>query len=116
MYSDVVRSLSPEALESYNDAKYILTFIDDFSHFTFIYFLTWKNEVFITLKRFKTFIEMKIECKIKTLHSDREGEFIFLEMKAFLEEEGIIYEKTALYTLQSNSITKKFNHIPLESE
>src|SRR5208337_3326729 len=116
VYSDVVRPLSPEALGSYDGAKYVLIFIDDFSHFAFIYFLTPKNEVFITFKRFKTFIEMKIECKIKTLHSDRGGEFISLEMKAFLEEEGIIHEKTALYTLQSNGVTKRFNHTLLEGE
>src|SRR5271169_329089 len=116
IYSDVVRPLSPEALGSYNGAKYILTFIDDFSCFTFVYFLTWKNEIFVTFKRFKTFIEMKIECKIKTLHSDRGGEFISLEMKAFLEEEGIIYKKTAPYTPQSNGVTERFNRTLLEGE
>src|SRR5208282_2822594 len=116
MYSDVVGPLSPEALGSYDGAKYVLTFIDDFSCFTFIYFLTLKNEVFVTFKRFKTFIETKIECKIKTLHSDRGGEFISLEMKAFLEEEGIVHEKTVLYTLLSNRVTERFNHTLLEGE
>src|SRR5271169_3692134 len=116
MYSDIVGPLSPEALGFYNGAKYVLTFIDDFSHFAFIYFLAWKNEVFVIFKRFKIFIETKIECKIKTLHSDRGGEFISLEMKAFLEEEGIVHEKTALYTLQSNGVTERFNCTLLEGE
>src|SRR5208282_943468 len=116
MYSDVVGPLLPEALGSYDGAKYVLTFIDDFSCFVFIYFLPWKNEVFITFKRFKTFIETKIKCKIKTLHSDRGGEFISLEMKAFLEEEGIVHEKTAPYTPQSNGVAERFNHTLLEGE
>src|SRR5271169_1260201 len=116
VYSDVVGPFSPEALGSYDGAKYVLTFIDDFSCFAFVYFLTWKNEIFITFKRFKTFIEMKIESKIKTLYSDRGGKFISLEMKAFLEEEGIIHEKTAPYTPQSNGVTERFNHTLLESE
>ena len=116
IYSDIVRPLSPEALGSYDGVKYILTFIDDFSHFIFVYFLTQKNEVFVTFKRFKTFIEMKIKCKIKTLHWDRGGEFISLEMKAFLEEEGIIHKKTAPYTLQSNRVAERFNHTLLESK
>src|SRR5208282_5632299 len=116
MYSDVVGPLSPEALGSYDGAKYVLTFIDNFSCFTFIYFLIWKNEVFVTFKRFKTFIEIKIECKIKTLHSDRGGEFISLEMKAFLKEEGIVHEKTAPYIPQSNGVTERFNCTLLEGE
>ena len=84
--------------------------------FAFVHFLTKKNEAFSTFKGFKALIENKLERRIKTLHTDRGGEFISLEMKAFLEEEGIVYEKTAPYSPQSNGIAERFNRTLLEGE
>ena len=70
MHSDLIRLLSPEASETYYSVKYILTFIDDYSRFTFVYFLDKKNKVFSTFKRCKVFIEKKLGLKIKIIYMD----------------------------------------------
>src|SRR5208282_6027102 len=116
IHSDLGGPLSPEASGSYHGAKYVLTFIDDHSCFAFVHFLSKKDEVFMTFKGFKAHLEKKLSRKIKILHTDRGGEYISLEMKDFLDEEGIVHEKITLYSPQSNSIGERFNRTLLEGE
>jgi len=54
---------------------YYVTFIDDFSTNTWIYFLKKKSEVFCRFKEFKALVENQIEKKIKVLRTNNGGEF-----------------------------------------
>ena len=42
---------------SMNRVRYVLTFLDDFSRYTWVYFLRKKSEVFEHLKDFKALVE-----------------------------------------------------------
>ena len=42
---------------SFSGAQYVLTFIDDFSRRTWVYFLKYKSDVFDSFRIFKTFVE-----------------------------------------------------------
>ena len=50
-----------------NQGHYILTFIDDFSRYTWVYFLHHKNEVLDKFLAFKTHVEQKLRKAIKFL-------------------------------------------------
>jgi hypothetical protein len=52
---------------------YYLSFIDDYSRKTWIYFLKSKDKVFSKFKEFKVLIENLSERKIKILRSDNGG-------------------------------------------
>jgi hypothetical protein len=54
---------------------YYLSFIDDYSRKTRVYFLKSKDEVFRKFKEFKALIENLSERKIKILRSDNGGEY-----------------------------------------
>ena len=54
---------------------YYVSFIDDFSHKTWIYLLKGKSEVFSKFKEYKALVEKQTDKKIKTLQSDNGGEF-----------------------------------------
>ena len=54
---------------------YYVSFIDDFSRKTWIYFMKNKDEVFSKFKEFKALIKNDTEKKIKTIRSDNGGEF-----------------------------------------
>ena len=60
---------------------YYVSFIDDFSKKTWIYFMKNKDEVFSKFKEFKSLIENHTEKKIKTFRSDNGGEFTSNEFK-----------------------------------
>jgi hypothetical protein len=56
---DLIHSdlMSPFPHPSIKKERFVLIFVDDFSHFTWIYFLRKKFEVFQHLKDFKTLVE-----------------------------------------------------------
>jgi transposase InsO family protein len=68
---------------------YYVSFIDDFSHKTWIYFLKTKSEVFNKFKEFKALVENISEKKIKILRSDNGGEFTSDDFKAFCKKLGL---------------------------
>ena len=65
----------------------ILSFIDDYSRYTYVFPLKTKDEAFETFKTYKAEVENKLSLKIKSIRSDRGGEylksnFIFVKKKA----------------------------------
>jgi hypothetical protein len=76
----------PMSTTSLSKYVYYLSFIDDFSRKTWIYFLKYKSEVFNKFKEFKVLVENISEKKINILRSDNGGEFTLDEFKAFCKE------------------------------
>jgi hypothetical protein len=72
IHSDVCGPTPSTSLSGY---AYYVSFIDDYSCKTWVYFLKSKYEVFGKLKEFKALIENLSEGKIKILRSDNGGEY-----------------------------------------
>ena len=72
VHSDVCGPMSSSSLSGY---VYYVSFIDDFSRKTWIYFLKGKSEVFSKFKEYKALVENQTDRKIKTLQSDNGEEF-----------------------------------------
>lgn len=70
-------------------ARYVLTFIDDYSRWTIVRFIQKKSEVLQAFKKFKNLIEKQTGQKIKYLQSDNGREFCNDEFNKFLKKEGI---------------------------
>ena len=84
----------PSSLSGY---VYYVSFIDDFSRNTWIYFLKSTDGVFSKFKEFKSLIENQTEKKIKTFRSDNGREFTSDEFKELCREMGIKMEFTTPY-------------------
>ena len=78
VHPDVCVPVSATSLSGY---VYYVSFIDDYSRRTWIYFLKGKDEVLEIFKKFKALVENLSENNIKTLISDNEGEFTSNEFK-----------------------------------
>ena len=74
------------SVESLGGSRYFLLFTDDFTRMSWIYFLKYKYETFENFKKLKSFVERKSGCRIKTLRTDRGGEFMSKEFCSFCEE------------------------------
>ena len=112
MHSDVCGPMTATSLSEY---VYYVSFIDDFSHKTWIYFLKGKNEVFSKFKEFKALVENLSEKKIKIFRSDNGGEFTSGEFKAFCKEVGIKRELSTAYNPQQNGVVEKKNRTIMEA-
>ena len=80
MHSD---AFGPVLVPSLGKYVYYVSFIDDFSRNTWIYFLKKKSEVFDRFKEFKALVENQTEKKIKVLRIDNGGEFCSKEFEEF---------------------------------
>ena len=78
--------MSSSSLSGY---AYYVSFIDDFSSKTWIYFMNNKDEVFSKFKEFKALIENHTEKKIKTFRSDSGGEFIRIPQSNMPKDMGL---------------------------
>jgi transposase InsO family protein len=69
--------------------RYVLTFINDYSHYTWVYFLRQKFKVFYHIKDFKALVETQNGKKIKILHTDNGGDHINKDVQNLCREDGI---------------------------
>nr|GEW57612.1 hypothetical protein [Tanacetum cinerariifolium] len=84
--------------------KYCLVITDDFSRFTWVFFLATKDETSRILKSFITKIENLVEKKIKIIRCDNGIEFKNRVMNEFCEEKGIKREFSMARTPQQNRV------------
>ncbi|GJV30881.1 zinc finger, CCHC-type containing protein [Tanacetum coccineum] len=95
-------------------ASYFITFTDEFSRYGYVYLLKHKQEVFETFKVFQKEVENQLEKTIKSLRSDRRGEYTSQEFLDHLKEHGIIGNRTPLYTPQHNGVSERRNRYLLD--
>ena len=98
-------------INSLSGYAYYVSFIDDFSRKTWIYFMKNKDEVFSKFKEFKALIKNHTEKKIKTIRSDNGGEFTSNEFKELCKEAGIKREFSTPYNPQQNGVVERKNRI-----
>jgi hypothetical protein len=113
IHSDV---FGPVPVPSLGKSVYYVSFIDDFSRNTWIYFLRKKFEVFDKFKEFKALVENQTEKKIKVLRTDNGGEFCGNEFEEFCKKCGIARQKTTPYTPQQNGVAERMNKTLMEKE
>ncbi|RDX94009.1 hypothetical protein CR513_23663, partial [Mucuna pruriens] len=92
-------------IPTHGDSRYFITFIDDFSRKTWVYFL--KSEACDAFKSFKAFVEKQSGCRIKALRTDRGQEY--LACADFFDQHGIQHQLTTRYTPQQNGVAERKN-------
>jgi hypothetical protein len=104
----------PIAYISIGGSKYCLIIVDDYSRFTWVFFLQEKSQTQETLKRFLRRAQNKFRLRIKKIRSDNGTEFKKSQIEGFLEEEGIKHEFSSPYTPQQNGVVERKNRTLLD--
>jgi transposase InsO family protein len=99
----------PVAYLSITRSKYGLVIVDDYTCFTWVFFLQDKGKTQGTLKRFLRQAQNEFDLRIKKIRSDNSTKFKNLQVEEYLEEEGIKHEFYALYTPQQNIVVERKN-------
>ena len=74
-----------------------------------MYLLKSKSEVFTCFKSFHAMVRTQFDSNIKILHSDNGTEYIDKSFRAFLDDNGILFQTTCVGTPQQNGVVEHLN-------
>ncbi|GKB84029.1 putative ribonuclease H-like domain-containing protein [Tanacetum coccineum] len=94
---------------------YCLVVTDDYSRFTWVFFLATKDETSGILKSFITGIENLVDHKVKVIRCDNGIEFKNREMNQFYEMKGILRQFSVARTPQQNGVAERRNKTLIEA-
>ena len=89
----------PTQYTSISGNKYGFVIVDDYTRYTWVFFLVDKSDVFATFKSFVKGIHNEFEITIKKVRSDNRKEFDNTNIEAYCDEIGK-YEVSTTYTPQ----------------
>ncbi|GJW50521.1 putative ribonuclease H-like domain-containing protein [Tanacetum coccineum] len=105
----------PTFVSSLMNKKYCLVVTDDYSRFTWVFFLASKDETSGILKNFITEIENLVDKKVKIIRCDNGTEFKNRVMNEFCEQKGIKREYSVARTPQQNGVAERRNRTLIEA-
>ena len=111
IHSDIC---GPMQVASKGGSRYMLTFTDDFSRYTTVYFLKNKSEVLSKFKEHVNLVENQ-NGKVKVLRSDNGREYMSHNFANYCAEKGILHEFTSPYCPEQNGVAECLNRTILEA-
>lgn len=93
------------AITSVGGFKYYISFLDDFSRFTWIYLLKRKSDVEHAFFLFQKHVERHLDAKICVFQFDWGGEY--RRLSPHLANQGIQHHATCPHTSQQNGIAER---------
>nr|GEV27307.1 hypothetical protein [Tanacetum cinerariifolium] len=106
LHMDIFR---PTFVKSLNKKSYCLVVLDDYSWFSWVFFLATKDETSTILKTFITGIENQINHKVKIIRSDNRTEFKNHDLNQFYRMKGVKREFSVARTPQQNGVAERKN-------
>ncbi|GJT86416.1 putative ribonuclease H-like domain-containing protein [Tanacetum coccineum] len=105
----------PTFLKSIMGKMYCLLVTDDYSRFSWVFFLAKKDETCGILKDFITGTENQLDHKVKIIRCDNGTEFKNYEMNQFCGVKGIKREFSNARTPQQNRVAERKNRTFIEA-
>jgi len=104
----------PAPVESINHKRYYVSFTDDYSRYTKVYFLHTKDETFDSYRAFEAWLSTQYNAKIRRLRSDRGGEYLSTEFSEYLKKAGTVRNLTVHDTPEHNGVAERLNRTLLD--
>ncbi|GJT91502.1 retrovirus-related pol polyprotein from transposon TNT 1-94 [Tanacetum coccineum] len=105
----------PMRVASINGKKYILVIVDDFSRYTWVYFLCSKDETPEIIKKFIAPAQLNYKAKVCKIRTDNGTEFESTSLKAHYEKLGIMQQFSIARTPQQNGVVERHNRTLVEA-
>lgn len=106
IHSDVS---GPFSTKSLGGKLYYVTFIDEYSRYIEVKFITHKHEVEDAVKEFIKRVERQTEKKVKIFKSDNGGEYISKSLIGFFKSVGIKIENSIPRIHETNGLAERTN-------
>mmetsp|Transcript_14864 Transcript_14864/g.25335 ORF Transcript_14864/g.25335 Transcript_14864/m.25335 type:complete len:1270 (-) Transcript_14864:150-3959(-) len=95
--------------QSFSGMKYLISFTDDYSRYTKVYFMNNKKEVFSKLKCYLNEIFRHNGKKTKFIKSDNGMEYKQTKVKNILQKYNVKQIFTTVYSPQQNGVAERIN-------
>ncbi|GKB19056.1 putative ribonuclease H-like domain-containing protein, partial [Tanacetum coccineum] len=105
----------PIVIRSIKHKVYYLVVTDDYSRFSWVFFLATKDETSEILQNFIKDIENQLDYKVKIIRSDNGTEFKNKELNQFCQNKGIHREFSVARTPQQNGVAERKNRTLIEA-
>ena len=104
----------PPSYDSLGGRRYCLVIVDDYTRYTWVFFLKTKDETQETFISFAKEAQRQHQCEIMAIRSDNGTEFKNYTMDEFLSDEGIKHQFSVAYTPQQNGVAERKNRTLIE--
>jgi transposase InsO family protein len=101
---------------SISENTYCLIVVDDYSRYTWVFFLSDKSNIFSIFNGFAKRAKNEFEFKVKKIRSDNGIEFNNSWIGDYCYEKGIKHEFSAKYTLDQNGVVERKNQTLIDME
>ncbi|GJW81408.1 putative ribonuclease H-like domain-containing protein [Tanacetum coccineum] len=112
LYMDLFGHVS---IESINKKRYCLVVTDDFSRFSWVFFLATKDEIFEILCNLIIGLEKQLNHHVKIIRCGNGTEFKNYIMNELCSKKGIKREFSIARTLQQNGVAERKNRTLIET-
>ena len=106
--------IGPMPMEPRSHARYILTFIDNYTGYALLSFLQVKLDCLSNFCNMVSWAETFNGHALASMHLDQGGEFMGQEFQMFLTSKGITHQTSVPHTPQQNGHAERFNQTILE--
>nr|GEZ52084.1 retrovirus-related Pol polyprotein from transposon TNT 1-94 [Tanacetum cinerariifolium] len=94
--------------------KYILVIVNDYSRYTWVYFLHSKDEIPEIIKKFIAQAQLNYKAKVCKIRTNNDTEFKNATLKAHYEKLGIMQQFSTARTPQQNGVVERRNRTLVE--
>ncbi|GJZ75291.1 retrovirus-related pol polyprotein from transposon TNT 1-94 [Tanacetum coccineum] len=99
----------PMRVESIIGKKYILVIVDDYSRYTWVYFLRTKDEAPDMIINFMNQIQRNLKAQILKIRTDNGTELKNEKLRSFYAKLGIVHHTSTAQTPQQNGVVEQRN-------
>ena len=89
-------------IQSLSGIKYYVLFLDQYSHFLWVYPMRYKHETFSKFLHFSNYVKTQFGTNIKSLQCDNGGEFNNSKFHDFFANNGMTFRFFCSHTSQQN--------------
>lgn len=94
---------------SNSGSRYFVSFIDDYTRHSWVYFVKKKSQTPQVIDDFLTMVKTQYKAEVKAFASDNGGEYVNDQTKTIFRKRGITHRKSPPYQHESNGIPERWN-------
>nr|GFB50806.1 retrovirus-related Pol polyprotein from transposon TNT 1-94 [Tanacetum cinerariifolium] len=105
----------PMRVQSINGKRFVLVVIDDYSRYTWVFFLYSKDEAFEVMISFIKITQVNLQLQVQRVRTNNGTEFKNKTLAKFFDEVGITQKFSAARTPQQNGVVERKNRTLVEA-